>query len=341
MNYKKVVITRFGGPDVLQVVTKDRLPIPQKGEVRIKTLATSACFTDTMVRKGIYFGVKQKLPFTPGYDIVGIVDELGDGVTQLRKGQRIADLTVTGAYSEYICLPAVKCVTMPDGIDPAEAVSLVLTYVTAYQMMHRMANVKPGTRILVHGASGAVGTALLQLGALQDLEMYGTVSEMHRGLVSSLGAAPIDYRKEDFVERIENLNPKGVDTVFDAIGGNNFKRSFRCLRKGGVLVAYGSYNSAIGKEGGGMLSYASLMFRSVLTIGRSASIYSIAPLREKHPDWFRDDLTELLRLLEQGKIKPIISKKLPLTEAAEAHRLLEARDIKGKIVLMSKNTLTD
>jgi NADPH:quinone reductase-like Zn-dependent oxidoreductase len=151
-----------------------------------------------------------------------------------------------------------------------------------------------------------------------------------------MGATPIDYQKEDFVEIIEDLNPKGVDAVFDAIGGNNFKRSFRCLRKGGTLVAYGSYNASIGKEGGSAWSYADLVFRSMLTIGKSASIYIITSLKEKHPDWFREDLMELLHLLEQKKIKPVISKKLPLTEAAEAHRILESRGVKGKIVLLSE-----
>ena len=337
MSYKKVVITKFGGPEVLKVVDENQLPAPKKGEVRIKTLATSACFTDTMVRKGIYFGVKQKPPFAPGYDVVGIVDELGEGVTHLRKGQRVAELTVTGAYSEYLCLPAVHCVPVPENVDPAEAVSLVLTYITAYQMMHRVANVKKGARILVHGASGAVGTALLQLGALQGLEMYGTVSETYRDLVSSLGATPIDYQKEDFVGCIDTLTPRGVDVVFDAIGGSNFKRSFQCLRKGGTVVAYGSYNSSIGREGGGMWSYTDLMIRSAFTPGKSASIYSIAPFKEKHSDWFREDLTELFHLLEQRKIKPVISKKLFLTEAAEAHRILEARGVKGKIVLVTEN----
>jgi NADPH:quinone reductase-like Zn-dependent oxidoreductase len=211
----------------------------------------------------------------------------------------------------------------------------VLTYVTAYQMLHRVAKVKPGARILIHGASGAVGTALLQLGALQGLEMYGTVSAANRGLVSGLGAAPIDYETEDFVACIENLNPKGVDVVFDAVGGSHFQRSFRCLRKGGMVVAYGSYNSAIGKEGGGMLGFAGLLVRAALARGKSAAIYSIAPLKEKHPGWFREDLSELFRLLAQGKIRPVILQRMPLTEAAEAHRLLEKRGVKGKIVLLT------
>ena len=335
MNYKKVVITKYGGPDVLRVVEEYELPKPQKGEVRIKTLTTSACFTDTMIRKGIYYGVKQKPPFAPGYDIVGVVDELGEDVTHLRVGQRVAELTVTGAYSEYLCIPAAHCVPVPETVDASEAVSMVLTYMTAYQMLHRIAKVKRGARILVHGASGAVGTALIQLGTLHGLEIYGTASSKSGELVSSLGAIPIDYQTEDFVHRIESLDTKGVDVVFDAVGGTNFNRSFRCLRNGGILVAYGSYNSAIGKEGSAILSYTSLMIRSSFTSGKSASTYSIVPFKEKHPDWFADDLKELMHLLEQGKIKPVISKKLSLTDAAKAHQLLEARSVKGKIVLLA------
>lgn len=334
MTYQKVVITKYGGPEVLAVVKETNLPKPKKGEVRIKTLATSACFTDTMIRKGIYYGVKQKPPFAPGYDVVGIVDELGEGVTHFKVGQRIAELTVTGAYSEYFCVPAAYCVPVPEAVDDADAVSMVLTYMTAYQMLHRIAKVKRGARILVHGASGAVGTALIQLGVLHDLEIYGTASNASQDFVSSLGAIPINYQEEDFVQRINMLSPKGVDAAFDAVGGANFKRSFQCLRARGTLVAYGSYNAAIGREGSAMLNYMGLMFRSALTPGKSASIYSIAPFKEKHPEWFMHDLKELMKLLEQGKIKPVISKKLMLTDAAKAHQLLEARGVKGKIVLL-------
>lgn len=336
MSYKKVVITKFGGPEVLKVEDETSLPVPQNGEVRIKVLATSACFTDTMVRRGIYYGVKQKPPFAPGYDVVGVVDGLGEGVTDLRLGQRVADLTVTGAYAEYMRLPAATCVPVPDGVDSAEAVSLVLTYITAYQMLHRSVKLERGDRILVHGASGAVGTALLQLGALEGLEMYGTASEANRDLVTRLGASHIDYQKEDFVERIENLSPRGVDAVFDCIGGSNFKRSFRCLREGGRVVAYGNYNTIVGRESGGMMSYFGLMARAALAPGKSASIYNIGPLKESHPDWFREDLTELFKLLELGKIKPVISQTLPLTKAAQAHQILERRGVKGKLVLVTE-----
>ena len=215
MSYKRVIVTEFGGPEVLKVVEEAALPEPGPGEVRVKVLVTSACFTDTMIRKGKYIDLKEKPPFSPGYDVVGVVDKLGTGVTRLKVGQMVADLTVTGGYSQYICRPGSSLVPVPDGLDPAEAVSLVLSYVTAYQMLHRSAKVRRGQSILVHGAGGAVGTALLQLGQLLDLEMYGTASKPKHELVAGLGATPIDYRSEDFAERVRELTGDGVDAAAD------------------------------------------------------------------------------------------------------------------------------
>jgi|APCry1669189070_1035195.scaffolds.fasta_scaffold00385_8 NADPH:quinone reductase-like Zn-dependent oxidoreductase len=335
MSYQRIIISRFGGPEVLNVTVEDDLPTPKDGEVRLKMLATSACFTDTMIRNGRYFGNTQKPPFSPGYDVVGVVDALGPGVTNLQVGQRVAELTVTGAYAEYLCLPASQCVPVPLTLDPAEAVSMVLTYITAYQMLHRIAKVQRGARILIHGASGAVGTALIQLGRLHDLEMYGTAAQANHDIVASLGATPIDYQHDDFVARMDALTPRGADAVFDAIGGRHFQRSWRCVRRGGILVAYGAYYAAIGKEGGAMWSYTDLMIRNLWPNGKAAAIYSIASLKQKHPDWFREDLTELFELLEQSKIQPVIAHRLKLTDAAEAHRLLESRGVRGKIVLLA------
>jgi NADPH:quinone reductase-like Zn-dependent oxidoreductase len=339
MSYKKVMITEFGGPEVLEVVEEATLPEPQAGEVRVKVLAASATFTDTMVRKGVYYGLKETPPFPPGYDMVGAVDKLGTGVTSLEIGQVVADLTVFGAYTEYICRPADSLVPVPAGLDDdhgsfAEAVSLVLSYVTAYQMLHRSVKVERGQKILVHAAGGAVGTALLQLGKLLDLEMYGTASKSKHDLVASLGATPIDYKSEDFVERIQALTGDGVDAAFDAIGGGNFKRSFKSLKKGGTLVAFGFYNNAMGKGGSVPIDFMQVKLWDILPNGRSTTFYSIVPLRDKHPDWFREDLTDLFNLLAQGKIKPVIAQRMRLEDAVRAHELIEQAAVKGRIVLM-------
>jgi NADPH:quinone reductase-like Zn-dependent oxidoreductase len=338
MGYRRVVITEFGGPEVLKMIEEPDLPEPKPGEVRVKVLATSAAFTDVWIRKGTYPDVKEKPPFSPGYDMVGVVDELGEGATRFEVGQRVADLTVIGAYSEYICLPESRLTLVPEGLDPAEAVSLILSYVTAYQMLHRVAKVKQGQRILIHGAGGAVGTAMLQLGKLLDLEMYGTASKSKHELVKRLGVTPIDYKSEDFVERIRSLTGDGIDAAFDPIGGDNFKRSLSVLRRGGKLVAYGFYNAVQGKGGSIPLDFIRLQLRNFWPDGRSTAFYVISTMRKKHPDWFSEDLTELFDLLAQNKIKPIIEARMPLAEAKRAHELIEQAEVQGKIVLTVAET---
>lgn len=333
MSYKKVVISEFGGPEVLHIIEEPSLPEPEAGEVRIKVLATSAAFTDVMIRKGKYPDVKEKPPFSPGYDMVGIVDSLGEGVTGFQVGQKVADLTVIGAYSEYICLAASRLTPVPEEVDPAEAVSLILSYVTAYQMLHRTANVKAGQSVLIHGAGGAVGTAMIQLGKTLGLEMFGTASKPKHELVSELGAAPIDYKNENWVEHILDKKHDGIDAVFDPIGGENFKESFRVLKKGGTLVGYGFYNAVMGKGGNIILDFIKLRLWDLLPNGKSTAFYSIGAMRKSYPDWFSEDLATLLNLLEQGKIKPVIAKRMPISDVKLAHELIEKADVQGKIVL--------
>ncbi len=337
LRYKRVVITKFGGPEVLKLVEEALLPEPAPGEVRVRVLTTSATFTDVMIRKGKYPDVKTKPPFSPGYDMVGLVDKLGEGVSRFKVGQRVADLTITGAYSEYICLPQSRLTLVPEDLDAAEVVALILSYVTAYQMLHRLAKVERGQSILVHGAGGAVGTALLQLGNLLGLKMYGTASKAKHKLVASLGATPIDYKNEDFVERIRSLTNSNIDAAFDPIGGDNFKRSFSLLRRGGRLVGYGFYNATLGKGGSIPVDFMRLQLWNWWPNGRSTAFYSIGALRRKHADWFLEDLSKLLDLLVQGKIKPVIAARMPLVEAKRSHELIEEAGVQGKIVLIVAN----
>ncbi|MBT3388877.1 MAG: zinc-binding dehydrogenase [Chloroflexi bacterium] len=332
MSYKKVILNEFGTPDVLQIVEENTLPEPSAGEVRVKVLAASATFTDTLVRKGIYYGFKEAPPLSPGYDMVGVVDELGANVTGFEIGQMVADLTIWGAYSEFMLRPSSGLVPVPPGLDPAEAVSMVLSYITAYQMLHRVAKIQRGQSILVHGAGGAVGTALLQLGGLLDLKMCGTASASKRELVEGFGAVHIDYAKEDFIARMQAEG--GCDAAFDFIGGDNFKRSFQSLKKGGILVPYGFYNDAMGKGGNVARDYMNVALWNILPNGRKAAFYAIGGMREKNPDWFKEDLAVLFDLLKAGQIKPSIERRMKLEDAKEAHELIEQAAVKGRIVLI-------
>ena len=334
MRYKRVIISRKGRPEVLQVV-EEELAEPGPGEARVKILTTGVAFADVAARKGMY-PTAPPIPFAPGYDIVGVVDKVGAGVSSLSVRQTIAALLPHfGGYAEFANVPQNLLVPVPDGLDPAEAVSVVLNYLTAHRMLHRSAQVKRGERILVHGAAGGVGTALLQLGKEAGLEMYGTASQGKHELVSSLGAMPIDHRSQDFIERIRNLTGDGVDAVFDGIGGKNLSRSYRILRKGGRLISFGFVGTLKGGGIGVPFTFARLFLFKLIPDGKKALFYGDTPrFVRKDNVWYRQTLAALLNLLAEGKIKPVVGERIPLFEAARAHDLMEKAATTGKIVLI-------
>src|SRR5215212_6931482 len=348
VRYKRVVISRLGGPEVLEV-REEELPEPGLGEVRVRILATGVSYADLLMREGVH-PEAPRTPFTPGWDLIGVVDKLGVGAYALEAGQMVAALPVWGANAEFICLPQEELVPVPEGLDPAEALVVVFNYVTAYQMMRRTTRVKPGQRVLIHAAAGGIGTALLQLGRLAGLEMYGTASGPKHELVSSLGATPIDYRHADFVEEVLRLTGDGVDVVFDGIGSTDYLwRSFKTLQAGGKVVAYG-FTSRLrgGRLAGGqrhrLRGLARL--RALAAIGGSIAAsylipgnkrittYSIQWLKRLRPAWYREDLSALLELLRQEKIQPVVAERISLDEFARAHELLGKGSVMGKIVLL-------
>jgi len=334
--YKRIVITQHGGPEVLQVV-EDDLPEPEPGQVRVKILAAGIANTDAMLRASNVPGLgAPSPPYTPGKELVGVVDKLGEGSSTLEVGQTVAScLTGFGAYAEYICAPESEMTPVPPGLDPAEVVSLVANYAVAYQVLHRVAQVAPGERVLVHGAAGGIGTCLLQLGQLAGVEMYGTASTGKQELVASLGATPIDYTKEDFVARISSLTGDGVDVVCDSIGGSYVWRSYKTLRPGGRLVVFGGV--AFASEGLLKMLWNNLLLRPILNLipdNKAALTYQMGDTKHNSsPEWVREDLAKLFDLLAQGRIKPIIT-RMPLVEAARAHELIGEASVRGKIVLM-------
>lgn len=344
MRQARVVVSHYGGPDELRVV-EEEVPEPSEGEVRVRVLAAGVSLPDVMMREGIH-PETPAVPFTPGWDLVGEVDRVGGGVSGTRPGQMVAALPIHGAYAEYVSLPERELVPVPPGLDPAEAVSLILNYVTAYQMLHRSAHVRPGQRVLIHGAAGGVGTALLQLGHLQGLEMYGTCSSRDASVVSGLGGIPIDYQQQDFVKEIHRLTGEGVDVVFDGIGGRHIWRSRDALRRGGKVVAYGLTGSLRGGRLASGRSGSRHRFRSIVMFGayilagwifpgrQRVVAYSIQWLKRLKPALFREDLIALFGLLQQQRIKPVVAQRLPLVEAKRAHELLGAGGVTGKIVLV-------
>jgi len=345
MKHTRIVVTHYGGPDVLQVI-QEEYPEPKPGEVRVRVQAAGVSLPDVMAREGIH-PETPPVPFTPGWDLVGVVDKVGESVSGIEPGQIVTALPIHGAYAEFVCLPQGELVPVPDGLDAAEAVSLVLNYITAYQMMHRSVHVKPGQRALIHGASGGVGSALLQLGRLAELEMYGTCSARAAQAVSDLGCVPIDYQHQDFVQEIHLLTKTGVDVVFDPIGGAHLWTSRKALRNRGSVVGYGLTTSLRGEDlkstrpgrrqrYRGTPKFALYIIGGWLLPGRKRVIpYSIQTLKRLRPAWFREDLMVLLDLLKRQKLKPLVAQRFSLGDARRAHEMLVSGGVIGKIVLVS------
>jgi NADPH2:quinone reductase len=247
---------------------------------------------------------------------------------------------VWGANAERVCVPEAYAVDVPEDLDPAEVVSLVFPYMTAYQLLHRTAQAKPGESVLVHGAAGRVGAAILELGALARLRLYGTAAGRDRAAVERLGAVAIDYQNEDFLPRVRGLTGDGVDIALDGIGGPLSLRSFRALRPGGRLVVFGRYATiAQGRKNwpGVIAWYAatgSVALWGWLSPRRKVLSYRIQKLRIHHQDWFRADFFALLELLRRGEIHPVVAERLPLSDVRRAHELLGSTAAKGKIVLV-------
>ncbi|TFV45943.1 medium chain dehydrogenase/reductase family protein [Bradyrhizobium niftali] len=326
-----VQVSRFGDPERLEVVDA-RLPTAGQGEVRVRVLASSLNYTEVLIRRHLYpQTMRLRPPFVMGYDVVGAIDQLGEGVHEYQIGDRVADMTVVGSNAEYRTLRANDVARVPAGVDAAEAATLILSWTTAHQLLHRVAQVQRGQRVLVHGAAGAVGQALLVLGRLAGLELWGTVRGEHMALVRDLGAIPIDYKHEDFTRVL----PGGFDVIVDGVGEDGYRRSYAALKPGGLLCAIGFSASVQAKRRmlPIVMEIARLYLWRLLPDGKRARFYSVNAMRARHPTWFKEDLEELFELLAEGAIRPRVAERISFDEVADAHRRLEAGGLEGKLVL--------
>lgn len=328
----KIVMPREGGPEVLTVVRRGALRGSKAGEAIVRVEAAGVSFAEVQMLKGRYFG-QPKFLVVPGYDLVGTVEEVGEGVDERLLGKRVAALTETGAWTDRVVIGADKLAMVPDGLDPADAVAAVTNGVTAWQMLHRAAKVRRGQTVVVHGASGGVGTLLVQFARLAGAEVIGTASASKHAVVRALGAAPIDYKSEDVLKRVRQISPDGVDAVFDHVGGLGLVDSWRMLRRGGTLVTYGSASTLEG-TGHRLRPYLPIFGRVLLwnamPNGKRATFYYV----KRWPKLFGEDLSTVLSLLAEGKIEARVDRRLPLERAAEALGLLASGEVSGKVVLV-------
>ncbi|MFT4622284.1 MAG: NADPH:quinone reductase-like Zn-dependent oxidoreductase [Myxococcota bacterium] len=326
----RVVVARGkGGPEVLHVEQR-AVPEPKPAEVCLRVNLAGVAFGDVMRRRGV---LAPPWSFTPGYDVVGTVDARGD-TAEVSVGQRVAAFMPGpgfGGYADHVCVHTDRLVAVPDGVDDATAIGLGLNYVTAYQLIHRFLSLERGDSVLVHGAAGGVGTAMLDLGALHGLTLFGTASAGKHSALTARGCTPIDYRSEDFVERMASLAPDGVNAVVDGIGGAHLRRSAAVLAPGGGLAALG----VSGDLSGGWLGVAA-GFRHLAALrlsGVNARMYAIGQSRGCGLPNIVADWGALLQHAVAGEVTPVIGATVPLDQVAEAHRLLDESAVVGKVLL--------
>ena len=326
------------GPAGVLTPLERRLPAPAAGEVRVAIEAAGVAYADIVMRQGLYSGYP--LPVTPGYDFVGRIEAIGQAVTGLAVGQRVAGVTIAGSYATRRNVDARWIVPAPENAHPAKIVAATLNGVTAWQMLHRVASVSTDDWILVHGAAGGVGSLLLDMARLAGVRAIGAASANKRATVVARGAEPVDYRSEDVAERARAISHGGVVAAFDHIGGSHFKKvSMPALRSGGVGVLYGGYDAT---RGGKVrpLAIADLLmntwFSSYRLFGRSQGVvgYSAPIWRNERLSAYRSDLERVLALVGNGKLDPLIGATYPLAQAAKAHYALESRSVAGKVVLV-------
>jgi NADPH:quinone reductase len=326
--YRAVTVTEKGGPEVLQVV---ELPIeaPGPGQLRVRVRAAGVGSTDLMILAG-HYRYAPGIPFVPGYEAAGVVDAIGAGVTGFAVGERVAALTVYGGFAELLIREAEHFVPIPDAVSDRDAAAVILNYVTAWQMIHRVAKVQPGQTALVTGAAGGVGTAALQLLRLAGVKTYGSASASKHATLRSLGATPIDYHAGPIDRLTRALEPEGVDSVFDAVGGGNTGPCIGALRRGGTLVGFGF----MGARGtlSQLATFANIFLGARLR-GRLGTFYGITMLYRRDPKPLHEDLPKIFSLLAERKIDPMVSRTFPLLDARRALELLAAGSVEGKIVL--------
>jgi NADPH:quinone reductase len=326
--YRAVLLPHVGGPEVLRIV---ELPLQEPGpkQLRVRVRAAGVGSTDLMMLAGLY-NYAPKMPFVPGYEIAGVVDAIGADIVNFRIGQRVATLTLHGGFAEYIVRDAEHFIAIPDGVSDLQAAASILNYVTAWQMIHRVAKVRSGQTALVTGAAGGVGTALLQLLRLAGVKTYGAASVPKHDAIRALGATAVDYRERRLDRLVRSLAPDGVDFAFDAVGGSNVTPCIKSLRAGGILVGFGFMG--VKSKVATVATLANVLVGARLR-GRRGAFYGITMLYRRDPRPFREDLPKIFDLIEHGQIDPMIAATFPLSGVGQALERLAGGASAGKIVL--------
>lgn len=338
MNSRHVVIPRHGPPDVLEM-REIPLPVPAPTQIRIAVQAAGVNFADVLARMGLYPDAP-RLPFAPGYEVVGVVDAVGGQVARPHIGERVLALTRFGGYATHVVVDTDYAFTLSPAVSDNEAVALPVNYLTAYLALYRLANVSAGETVLLIGAGGGVGIAAIQLARLRRARVIGAASERKHHALRALGVDQVlDYRQVDLAGEVRRLTDgRGVDVVLDPVGGKGLETSYRLLAPLGRLVTYGVSAVSAGERRSWWRAARAVRqmpsFRPISLMNHNRGVFglNLAHLWDERRQ-LASPMQLLLEELSAGRLRPLVDKTFPLDDAASAHRFIHARANIGKVIL--------
>ena len=333
---KQLVIPRYGAPEVLEVRDAPD-PAVQAGTVRIRVRAAGVNFSDLLARQGLYPDAP-KPPCTIGYEVSGVVESVGPGVTTHRAGDRVVATTRFGGQSELVVARPTAVFALPDGWSFEQGAAFPVVYLTAHHMLVRVAAARRGETVLVHAAAGGVGLAVAELGRLLGVRMLGLASPAKHGVLREYGVEPFDSRDPRWFEAVRTALPRGVDIVLDAVGGDSWRHGYRLLAAAGRLVCYGASGLAEGsrrnllKTVWRVLRFPRFGPLALMNDNRSVAGVNLGHLWNDET-LLASQVAALLGYAREGKLTPRVDRSFPLAEAAAAHRYIQDRRNIGKVVL--------
>lgn len=335
---KAAVLVKYGNASSAFEIREINTPVPKENEVLIKVAAFGLNFADVMARNKMYKEAPP-LPAVLGYDVAGTVEGIGANVSNIRPGDHVFAMTRFGGYVEYAVTQAAAVAKIPAGTSMAAATALATQYCTAYYAAAEAANLFNGDKVLIHAGAGGVGTALIQYAVYKGCEIFATAGSNEKiQLLSSMGVQhPINYKKEDFSEAVQKLTAsKGVDAIFDAVGGTGVKKGIKLLAPGGKMICYGA-SDLTGKNIFGKISTALGFgfYHPVMLMMPSRGIIGLNMLRiaDEKPAVLNRCLNEVVKLTEATVFKPVVGKIFNAKDIAQAHDYLAGRQSIGKVVV--------
>ena len=334
---RRMVVTDNGGPSVIEIQEMDDIR-PNSDEVVIETAFAGVNFADCLMRLGIY-RPRPKPPFTPGYELSGIISAVGEGVEGMEVGQRVVAATPNGAQASHVAVRAKRCFSVPDHISLKTAAAVPVTYLTAWHMLVHLGNLQSDESVLIHGAAGGVGTAATQICQMRGVErIFGTASASKREAVTEFGVHFIDRNNEDFVTVVREMTKgEGVDHILDPIGGTNMRRSLSTLAHGGRLYAFGLSEAAPTARFKPLKALRALRrmpkLRPTTMMSRNQGVFGVHIGTFTREAILRSHMKSIIAGVESGILEPVIDSVIPLDEAAKAHQRMHDGLNVGKILL--------